>query len=110
MTLLHGIWGDFIPAIFFISMAAYFPGLVFIGIDSARYYNYMENNYRDFIDDKWNDWNWGGSVRFLFSDRDLGDPELTHYKKPAKMAVFIAVFGFLPIFGGTYYLFFKVIG
>jgi len=98
------------PAIFFISLVVYFPGVIFIAVDSSRYYSYMENNHRDFIDDKWNDWNWGGSVRFLFSDRNLGDSELTHYKKPARMAVFIAVFGFLPIFAGTYYIFFKVIG
>lgn len=110
MTLLDGISDDFFPTIFFISLAAYFPGLIFIAADIKRYYSYMNNNHRDFIDDKWNDWSHGGSVRFLFSDRDLGDPNLAYFKRPARLGVLITIFGFLPIFAGTYYFFFKTLG
>lgn len=109
ITLLFGINDDAFPAIFLISLVAYLPGLVFIAIDTSRYFSYMKTNHRDFIDDKWNDWNHGGSVRFVFSERDLGDPNLAHFKRPARIGVLIVIFCFLPIFAGTYYLFFKVI-
>jgi hypothetical protein len=97
MTVLSGISEGFYPAIFFVSLVLYLPVLIFIGMETGRYNDYMEGTHRNFIDDKWNEWSWGGALRFLFSDRESGDPKLITIKRPARLVAMIAIFGYLLI-------------